>query len=146
VAVEKMRERPQNRSRLPAYVSRWRFSDLHHSASAFGLNVGGGNGRIAKEAQSILARCEPQEKQERKSRLCPILRRAASFPLVVLSSFRLGERAGPLRRVQSEPLGENGGVTSLEEFEEARPEKNAALPREIRRATGAKSRSNLPAG
>jgi len=63
--VEKMREGPQNRSRLPAYVSGRRFSDLHHSAAAFGLNVGGGNGCIAKEAQGILARCEPQEKREK---------------------------------------------------------------------------------
>jgi hypothetical protein len=62
--VEKMREPPQNRSRLPAYVSRRRFSDLHHSAVAFGLIVGNGNARIAKETQGILARCEPQEKRE----------------------------------------------------------------------------------
>ena len=103
---------------------------LHHAPVAFGLIVGEGNGRIAKEAQRILfAGCEAQEEIVSGS----ARRTAAPFA----ASLEHGARQWRLGLMEEEPFGENGVVTTLETSDELRLQRNVPFSRSVHGVTGA---------
>ena len=102
---------------------------LHHAPVAFGLIVGEGNGRIVKEAQRVLfARCEAQEE---------IVSGSARRTAAPFAASLHGARQWRLGLMEGEPFGENGVVTTLEQCDQRRLQRNVSFSCSVRGVTGA---------